>query len=230
MSKSADVLLLLRPRTVLMIAAAAATAAACGGGSSGDSTGPALRVLTSLSISPSSVTISTIAPGNTVRLAVTPLDQFNVALSGLGGASFSTSDGSVATVNATGDVSALLDGITGITASLTSGGVTKTVQATVMVDTDLIASLVGTWNGSVAGTPGSASLTMVLGPDYHMSTSSDAVGYYVPLVGTWSVSGIQFRAAATEPLAVIFTGIFAGNALVGTWVAPNGNGSFSLTR
>ncbi|CAN5332565.1 hypothetical protein BH23GEM2_BH23GEM2_06120 [soil metagenome] len=113
----------------------ATLAIGCGGGSDGPTQPPPAQtaVFTSLSITPASTGLFTVAPGNTVSLSVTPRDQNGQAMSGLGAPTFTLNDGSVATVSSSGLVTALAAGNAQITASLTAGGSTRTVVATVIV-------------------------------------------------------------------------------------------------
>lgn len=104
----------------------------CGGGGDG-LIEPGTPVFTSLSISPTSAGLFTVAPENTVSFTATPRDQNSQPMSGLGTASFSTSNAGAATVNSAGLVTAVGAGSAQITASLTSAGTTKTAFADVTV-------------------------------------------------------------------------------------------------
>jgi len=86
-------------------------------------------ILTTLSVSPTSATLFTLAPGNTVQILATPLDQTGQPLTGLNAPSFVTGNAAVATVGPTGLVTAEGPGSTTITATLTDQGVTLTAAA-----------------------------------------------------------------------------------------------------
>lgn len=116
------------------IALVGITMIACGGGSEGPTGQPPVTpVFTSLSISPTSGNLFTVAPGNSVTFVATPRDQSGQPMSGLGAPSFSTSNAAAATVTSAGQVTAVAAGSAQITASLTSAGTTKTVIAVVTV-------------------------------------------------------------------------------------------------
>src|SRR3954469_4695043 len=97
------------------------TPAACGGG--GDSSGP--PALASVTVSPPS---GTIAPNGTMQLSAVPKDANGNALSGRV-ITWTSSNNQVASVNATGLVSGLADGISQITATVegVSGSASITV-------------------------------------------------------------------------------------------------------
>jgi len=110
--------------TLLIVAE---TGAGCGGGGGG--TGPT-GVLTTVEVTPASATRFTVAPGNTVTLAVVGKDQDGQTMSGLGSPSFSSDNSAIASVSDAGTITALAAGTARITASLTAGGVTKSGTAT----------------------------------------------------------------------------------------------------
>jgi plastocyanin len=87
-------------------------------------------VYSSLAMSPATPAI---AVGGTVQLVATALDQNGSAMAGVPAATFASSAGSVASVNATGLVTGLTAGTVTITASLTATGVTHTATSTVTV-------------------------------------------------------------------------------------------------
>lgn len=90
-------------------------------------------VFTSLSMYPTSAELFSVFPGNAVTLSVSPRDQSNQAITGLGAPSFSTSNAAAAKVNSSGVVTAVAEGSAHITASLTSAGTTRTALAVVTV-------------------------------------------------------------------------------------------------
>lgn len=106
----------------------------CGGGG-GTTTAPS--VYTSLSIAPSSATLFTVAPGTSVTLVATPLDQFGKPMSGLGAATFASANNAVVAVDPQSGVASgvAAGGPVAVTASLTASGVTHegTAQITVSV-------------------------------------------------------------------------------------------------
>jgi plastocyanin len=113
----------------------AAVAVACGGGGGSDApTGPPAQtpVFTSLTVTPTSASLYSVAPENTVSLTATARDQNNQAMS-LGAASFTSSSDAVATVSNAGVVTAVQAGSAQITASLTSAGTTRTANAVILV-------------------------------------------------------------------------------------------------
>lgn len=119
-------------RASMVIILAAVVVAGCGGGSSG-STNPPPAVFTSLQVQPDTQTIFG-APGTQTQMSATPLDQNGHPMAGLGAPTWSSSDESVATVNGSGLVTSVaLGGPVTISASLTSGGVTKNGSGTVKV-------------------------------------------------------------------------------------------------
>ncbi|HEX6808286.1 MAG TPA: Ig-like domain-containing protein [Gemmatimonadaceae bacterium] len=111
---------------------ASVVVAGCGGGGGGV-TPPPPPVFTSLQVQPDSQTIFG-APGTQTQMSATPLDQNGHPMSGLGAVTWSSSDETIATVNSSGLVTSVaLGGPVTISASLTSGGVTKNGSGTVKV-------------------------------------------------------------------------------------------------
>jgi plastocyanin len=88
-------------------------------------------VLTTLEVTPATATLFSVAPGNTVTLAVVAKDQDGQTMSGLGSPSFSSDNGAVASVSDIGTITAVGAGTARITASLSAGGVTETGTTTV---------------------------------------------------------------------------------------------------
>jgi trimeric autotransporter adhesin len=89
-----------------------------------------IQTFTSVSISPATPSI---AIGGTVQLTATGRDQDGNPMPGLPSATFTTSDGGVATVAASGVVTAVAAGNASITATMVAGGVTRTATAQVSV-------------------------------------------------------------------------------------------------
>jgi plastocyanin len=104
----------------------------CGGGD-GPGPGPSAPVLTTLEVTPATTTLFTVAPGNTAALTVVAKDQNGGTMSGLGSPSFSSANDAIASVSGDGTITAVAAGTAGITASLTTGGVTETGTSTVTV-------------------------------------------------------------------------------------------------
>lgn len=118
-----------RVATLLIVAGIGAGGGGCG--DNGPGPGPSDPVLTTVEITPATATLFTVAPGNTVTLAVVAKDQDGGTMAGLGSPSFSSSNATVASVSEAGAVTALAAGTAAITASLTAGGVTETGTTTV---------------------------------------------------------------------------------------------------
>lgn len=96
----------------------------CGGGGGGGGTGNEDPVFTSLSVSPPTLTVAVGA--TSAPLSVTARDQDGRAMSGLPGATFTSSNQARATVSASGAVTGVSAGTSRITASVTHGGTTRT--------------------------------------------------------------------------------------------------------
>jgi plastocyanin len=92
--------------------------------------GTSSAVFTSVSVVPGAPSV---AVGATAQLLANPLDQNGQPMSGLPAATWTTSDATRATVSGTGVVTGVAAGSATITASITSGGVTRTGSATVTV-------------------------------------------------------------------------------------------------
>ena len=77
--------------------------------------------------------VGTVQAGGTLQLTATPRDQSGAAMAGLPAPTFATSDATKATVSGTGVVTGVAAGAVTITASLTTGGVTRQAQASLTV-------------------------------------------------------------------------------------------------
>lgn len=67
---------------------------------------PPPPVLTTLEVTPATATLFTVAPGNAVTLSVVAKDQDGQAMSGLGSPSFSSDNGTIASVRDNGTITA----------------------------------------------------------------------------------------------------------------------------
>ena len=119
--------------------------AACGGGDD-PTPPPPTSVFTSLSISPANPAM---VETDTVQLSATPRDQNGAAMSGLPAAAFTLTAGTSVSVSNNGQVIGLDPGASTITATLTSGGTTRTATTTPTVaalttSADVTASGAGT--------------------------------------------------------------------------------------
>ena len=133
--------------TTLRTAILVAVVPGCGGGGGDGPIGPPNppeRVFSSLSVDPASAKICTVDPGNAVTITVTPRDQTGQPMSGLGNPSFVNSNASAVSVDASGRVRALGEGIAQITASLAAHGTTRTAAATIQVVGAVMGNLSGT--------------------------------------------------------------------------------------
>jgi WD40 repeat protein len=101
---------------------------------------PAARApqFTSLELTPSSFTLFTFEPLKTVQLSTVTKDHRTVIVTGV--RSFSSSDLNVATVDASGLVTAVAPGTADISVTVTIEGVTKTAATVVTVSANQIAS------------------------------------------------------------------------------------------
>ena len=97
----------------------------------------------------------------------------------------------------------------------------------------VLPSLVGTWVGSVDGSYGPGSFSLVLRADSTMAASSNNTNY-CPLVGaTWTVAAAQFTGTGRDCTAtlVTLTAPIAAQRLNGTWTASSGrSGTFTVGR
>ena len=122
--------------TMAILLIVAETGAGCGGSGPEPSGG----VLTTLEVTPATSSLYTVAPGNTVTLSVVAKDQDGKAMTGAA-PTFSSDNAGSAAVGADGKVTAVAEGTSTITASLSMGGVTKTATAAI---TTIVAAASGT--------------------------------------------------------------------------------------
>lgn len=104
-------------------------AAACGSDLGAE---PDVAILSTLSVSPSTATLFTVAPSNSVKLTYEAKDQRGDLLSGAT-VSFSTDNQQVAQVDASGMIQARGVGTANVTTSLTLNGVTRSAQTAITV-------------------------------------------------------------------------------------------------
>jgi plastocyanin len=90
-------------------------------------------VLTTVEVTPATATLFTVAPANTIELAVTSLDQNGDPMAGVRAPSFSSENSAVADVGDDGTVTAVSVGTAEITATVTAAGVSKTGVSSVAV-------------------------------------------------------------------------------------------------
>ncbi len=122
--------------TMAIVLTCAAFAAGCGGsgdGGGGGTTEPPPAVLTTVEVTPGTASLFTASPGNTVVLIVVAKDQYGTPITNIASTSFSSQNGSIATVGNDGTVSAAGAGVAQVTASVTAGGVTRSGATTVTV-------------------------------------------------------------------------------------------------
>ena len=92
-------------------------------------------------------------------------------------------------------------------------------------------ALIGGWSGSLEGSFGPGTFSMLLVADGSISTSGS--GNYCGFNGTWGVTAGQFRASGPDCSGTIVTFVApaSGNALSGTWSASSGrSGTFACTK
>lgn len=159
--------LLSRTATLLIVAG---IGVGCGGGD-GPGPGPGESVLTTVEVTPATATLFTVAPGNTVILAVVAKDQDGQTMTGAGSPTFSSDNGAVASVAGDGTVTALAAGTAGITASLTAAGVTKTGTTTVTAQAAPATAAVGTpslaFSPATVDVSAGGAVTWTIGPITH---------------------------------------------------------------
>jgi plastocyanin len=120
---------MLRSATLsILLMLPAAAVAGCGGGGGSE---PDERVFTTLDVTPTTSTLFTVSPENSVTLSVVAKDQDGAVM--VGPSSFASANTAVATVSASGVVTAVGAGSTQITTSVTIGGVSKPATTAVTV-------------------------------------------------------------------------------------------------
>ena len=129
--------------TMAALLLGAEAGAGCGGGGSNTDSnpgGPSDAVLTTLEVTPATSSLYTVAPGNTVTLSVVAKDQDGKVMTGAA-PTFSSDNAASASVSDAGTITAVAEGTSRITASLSLGGITKTGTATI---TTIVAAASGT--------------------------------------------------------------------------------------
>ena len=156
-----------------------AALSACGGG---DSTPPV--VVDAVTVSPSSLNM---APGQSVTMTATALDNTGAPISGRT-AAWTTANSAIATVSATGAVTAVADGVTSITATING----RAGSAAVIVRTPVV---------SVAVTPATGQLTVGGAPLQLSAVPRDPAG------GALTGRTVQWSSANPTIASVSSTGI-----------------------
>lgn len=114
----------------LFMVALAVALSGCGGGNGGNGgtppPPPPARVFTSLTVSPPNPPM---VETDTLQLGATPHDQNGAAITGLPGATFALTAGTSVSVTTSGRLIALDPGASTVTATLTSGGTTRTATS-----------------------------------------------------------------------------------------------------
>lgn len=189
-------------RASIVIVLASVVAAGCGGGGGGGGVGPQ-QTFTSVQVQPDTQTIFG-APGTTTQMSAVPLDQDGHQMAGLPAATWSSSDATIATVNGGGLVTSVaLGGPVTISASISSGGVTKN----------------GSGSVTVADFPTTASVTATTGQQFTPSTVTIKAGGSV----TWVFQSLAHTVTFNTPAP-------AGTpADIGTAAAPVSGQSISRT-
>jgi plastocyanin len=183
----------------LLIVALAIALSACGGGNGG--TPPAQTpVFTSLMVSPADPDL---VEGDTLQLSATPRDQNGASMSGLPAATFSLTSGTSVSVTPTGRVVAVDPGNSTVTASLTSGGTTRTATSTPSV---------GALGNAATVTASGA------GTSFDPDTAKIAIGGQV----TWA-----FSTGANAPHNVTFDGPTPTGGNIGNQTSDNVPRTFS---
>ena len=94
--------------------------------------------------------------------------------------------------------------------------------------------LVGTWNGTVSGTPGTANAVFTLQNDGAISAETDSK-ILCPFNGSWWVTNGSFQAGGEDEcdgtgISLLATGT-SKIKITGNWTASSGNsGTFSMTK
>lgn len=103
----------------------------CGGGDPPVQPNP--PVLTTVKVTPDTATLFTIPPGTSVKLSAAGLDQDGAVMSGLGTVDYASGSHAIAAVDEDGIVTQVSPGTAVITATITSGDITRSGSATLTV-------------------------------------------------------------------------------------------------
>jgi uncharacterized protein YjdB len=186
------------------------TITATSGGSSGSATLQVQQVVSAIAVAPPQ---DTVGPGGTRQLSASALDANGHAVPAVQFA-WSTSDATVASVNASGLATGIAVGTAAIRAS--AGGVTGAALLTVR---PVVAS--------VTVSPGAAQIPALGGTVAFSAVARDAGGNVIPgVVFAWSSASPAV--ASVDPVTGVATGVAAGSTTV-TATADGVGGSASLS-
>ncbi|MBI3888291.1 Ig-like domain-containing protein [Candidatus Nomurabacteria bacterium] len=182
--------------------------------------------LTSVVVTPATSSITT---GGTAQLTASPLDQNGTAFVGAT-TTFSSSDESVATVNAeTGMVTGVADGTATITATSVSGTTTVTGTATVTVTPAIVpvltsvvvtpatSSVTVTGTQQITGVPMDQNGAVFVGATTTYSSSDDTIA---TVDNTGKVTGVNFGTATITATSVSGSVTVTGTATVTVATTP----------
>jgi plastocyanin len=160
-------------------------AAACGGD---DGAPPSAPTLESVEVSPSSQAIFSLAPGNTVALTVVAKDGDGDVISNPGPITYASGNTAIATVSASGGVTAAGAGATSVTATATYGGVTRSGSATITVN---VAPATAAVNAQLVGTqPSWVPGVVDVGTGGQVTWTVGAVPHNITFAGGGAPSGV----------------------------------------
>ena len=95
-------------------------------------------------------------------------------------------------------------------------------------------ALVGTWNGSLDGSFGAGSFSMILSSSASITTvNTGGSSNYCAVSGDWGVAAGQFTARGRDctSTVVTFTAPASPTTMSGTWTASSGrSGAFAVTK
>jgi len=209
-------------RSTVLLTAAAAVIAACG------ESGPPVPVATSISLSTNAVTLN--ALGATQTITATVKDQNGQAMTGQA-VTWNTLNSAIATVSTTGQVTAVANGQTQVTA--TSGTLNASATVTVAQVVTQLAKTAGDAQSGTVGTQLGAALEVEardnLGHAVPGSVASGSIGFAVTQ-GNGSVTQASVPIGANGRAATQFTlGTVAGTAHRVTATVTGGTGSAQFT-
>ncbi len=180
-------------------------AVACG--DDGGGSGPTGSALETIEVSPSSQTIFSLAPGNTVTLTVVAKDGDGDVISNPGPITYASGNTSVVTVSASGVVTAAGAGTTTVTATATYGGVTRSGSATITVNVAPAAAAV---NAQLVGSqPSWVPATVDVSAGGQVTWTVGAVTHNVSFTSGGAPSNIPDWADGSESRAFPTSGTYA---------------------